>query len=420
MEGRTKFNYGTNGILSLKDLSYMFSIINSNLIDEEKATQLYAFCNYSTLSKNYRYYSRLSLEKANKIKELMNIYDEYDKKEYFNLSKNPYKCTLQEIELRILKLKEIAAIIYSNDTDYNKVARLLSFYKSAEDFRKAYSLFIKYGKSDARLDSIREELDNFDALLNKFKAYEEQGIVANINYVMAIQDYIHNYEYARVVVCSYINSSDSYKESDFLSSLGIDKDKFDFCIQTIEALDVNLYNQYLEKKERNNQLRWIRNSETITNLANGINTGVLSDGTPFELLEFIKRIPFKSNNNFMGTLIDFMNRNNPQDSNIILSYIYNNKLNLPSAFMPLDLKNLYSSKTIVNGVEITNADNDIIIDYMRVNNIPLVRKAYVLVRAKYLSGEITAEMVQLQKDKSNSTSDRSKLRKPSTERANKY
>jgi hypothetical protein len=116
------------------------------------------------------------------------------------------------------------------------------------------------------------------------------------------------------------------------------------------------------------------------------------------LLEFTKRIPFKKSNNFTVVLIDFMKRNNPQDMNTIIRYIYGNGLNTPSAFAPLDLKGIYTTKTTINGVEITNTDNDIIIDYLTVNNIPLIHKTYVLARTKYLNGEITAEMVQKQKE----------------------
>ena len=93
-----------------------------------------------------------------------------------------------------------------------------------------------------------------------------------------------------------------------------------------------------------------------------------------------------------------MKRNNPEDKDTIIKYIYSNGLNKPSAFAPLDLKEIYTTKTIINGAEITNADNDIIIDYLRVNNIPLIHKTYVLARTKYLNGEITAEMVQEQKE----------------------
>ena len=116
------------------------------------------------------------------------------------------------------------------------------------------------------------------------------------------------------------------------------------------------------------------------------------------MLEFTKRIPFKKSNNFTVVLIDFMKRNNPQDMNTIIRYIYGNGLNTPSAFAPLDLKGIYTTKTTINGVEITNTDNDIIIDYLTVNNIPLIHKTYVLARTKYLNGEITAEMVQKQKE----------------------
>ena len=42
MKGRTKFNYGTNGgLITMKDINYMFSIVNSYLSEEEKAIKLY-------------------------------------------------------------------------------------------------------------------------------------------------------------------------------------------------------------------------------------------------------------------------------------------------------------------------------------------------------------------------------------------
>lgn len=61
-------------------------------------------------------------------------------------------------------------------------------------------------------------------------------------------------------------------------------------------------------------------------------------------------------------------------------------------------RNCIKIKKINSVFEITNADNNIIIDYLRVNNIPLIHKTYVLARTKYLNGEITAEMVQKQKE----------------------
>ena len=44
MEGRTKFNYGYNsGLITMKDINYMFNIINSNLSEEEKSYKIIFF-----------------------------------------------------------------------------------------------------------------------------------------------------------------------------------------------------------------------------------------------------------------------------------------------------------------------------------------------------------------------------------------
>ena len=398
MEGRTKFNYGYNsGLITMKDINYMFNIINSDLSEEEKAIKLYSFCNLHSLISNRDIYNTLELEQVEKLKELIRVYRDYEAKGLFKSAKNPYKCTLEEIALRLRKINKVFEIMNSDDKDYIKAEQLLSLFKSAERFRKSYALFNKYGKKDERLSSARIALDNFDSLYTKFKEYEAKGIIDNVRYVLSIQDYLQNYEYAKFAIGHYIESPESYKESEFLSELGLDIDTFNFCISTIEELDVDLYKLFLEKKEINNKIRCVKNSETINNLANGINTGILSDGTQFDLLEFIKRVPFKKSNNFTFALIDFMKRNNPDDMDTIIKYVYSNGLNKPSTFAPLDLKGIYTTKTIINGIEITNADNDIILDYLKVNNIPLIHKAYVFARTKYLNGEITAELVQEQK-----------------------
>lgn len=398
MEGRTKINYAYNsGLITMKDINYMFNIINSDLSEEAKAIKLYSFCNLHSLISNRDIYNTLELEQVEKLKELIRVYRDYEAKGLFKSAKNPYKCTLEEIALRLKKINSVFEIMNSDDKDYIKVEQLLSLFKSAERFRKSYALFNKYGKKDERLSSARIALDNFNSLYTKFKEYEAKGIIDNVRYVLSIQDYLQNYEYAKFAIGHYIESPESYKESEFLSELGLDIDTFNFCISTIEELDVDLYKLFLEKKEINNKIRCVKNSETITNLANGINTGILSDGTQFDLLEFIKRVPFKKSNNFTFTLIDFMKRNNPDDMDTIIKYVYSNGLNKPSTFAPLDLKGIYTTKTIINGIEITNADNDIILDYLKVNNIPLIHKAYVFARTKYLNGEITAELVQEQK-----------------------
>ena len=102
MEGRTKFNYGYNsGLITMKDINYMFNIINSNLSEEEKAIKLYSFCNLHSLISNRDLYNTLELEQVEKFKELIRVYRNYEAKRLFKSAKNPYKCTLEEIALRL-------------------------------------------------------------------------------------------------------------------------------------------------------------------------------------------------------------------------------------------------------------------------------------------------------------------------------
>lgn len=417
MKARTQFNYGMQeNILTMQNIKYMLDIVNSDLSNQDKATKLYAYCNYHSLRYNYDLFKDLQGEKdiekrkilLDSLTRLISIYQEYDNKGYFTLSKNPYKCTLAEIEIRLIKINEVSSILNSNDTDYHKAEKLLGLFDNSESFRKSYSLFIKYGKNDNRLISARQALDEFDLLLTKFRELEQKGIIENTKYVLSIKNYLQNYNYAKFVISNYISSSESYKENEFLDELGIDKEVFNYCIETIEELDIDLYNKYLEKKETNNKVRYIRNYNTISDLANGIRTGLLSDGTPFELLEFIKRVPFKNSNYFIKAIADFMKRNNHPNFKAIMSYIYTNKLNSSSAFSPLNFKSIYGTRTIINGIEITHEANNVIIEYLKLNNIPLINKAYVLARTKYINGEITPDTIEQLREDIKSKTDSSK------------
>ena len=62
-----------------------------------------------------------------------------------------------------------------------------------------------------------------------------------------------------------------------------------------------------------------------------------------------------------------------------------------------DIESLYETRTIVNGVEVTNEDKDIIIDYLRVNNIPVINRTYICTRKKYLDGNFNSKIVEQQK-----------------------
>ena len=99
------------------------------------------------------------MEQVEKFKELIRVYRNYEAKGLFKSAKNPYKCTLEEIALRLKKINSVFEIMNSEAKDYAKVEQLLSLFKSAEEFRKSYALFNKYGKKDERLSSARIALE---------------------------------------------------------------------------------------------------------------------------------------------------------------------------------------------------------------------------------------------------------------------
>lgn len=408
MEGRTRYNY-SSGTLTINAINYMIDILNSNKSDKEKAMILGDFCNLSSIIHSQSFYKIIlmrkelfsykffnAVQKENILQKLELLEQFYNThKESLNGIKNPYKCTTLEIQSRIRKLNAFNTIINSNLSDYQKVEAILKLFPDSETFRKSYSLFIKFGKDDKRLDNARDALNNFDYLLNKFIEFEQKGIVDDIKYYQSIENYIKDYHYAFFIVNYFVNTRDSYKTKEFFEKMGINNEIFNYCLEVIELLNEDLYHIYLVKENVNNHIRFMSNVKTIKNLAKGIETGFLTNGMPFNIMEFMKRIPFKGTN-FFYTLDDFMKRNTPDEYNIIIKYILDNNLYHSSILKPLDIKALYTIKTTVNGVEITAKDVNIILDYLRVNDIPLIGVTYVYARAMYLKGEIDEEMVREQ------------------------
>ena len=99
----------------------------------------------------------------------------------------------------------------------------------------------------------------------------------------------------------------------------------------------------------------------------------------------------------MREITQFMKEYTPDDYSTIFRYLHVNKLSAKKDFLPLDIESLYETRTIVNGVEVTNEDKDIIIDYLRVNNIPVINRTYICARKKYLDGNFNWKIVEQQK-----------------------
>lgn len=305
-----------------------------------------------------------------------------------------YKNTKMQLVEKLSKLQKLINILDSDLKDYKKMMEMCRIYNSTEKFRSSYQLIYNFGKEDPMFKGY---IERFDDIYSFYKKNEENGVLENVNYILSIEKHLDNYLKAEQIINLYINDFDSYKQHDFLSNLHITDKDFIFFTEVIKVLNPILYKKYEEKKELNKKVRFLANKKAIESLSIGIEKGFLEDGTTFNLLEFIKRIPFKENKNFISILAEFMEKNTPNEFKNIMRYIYTNKLNSKNFNKPLDINFLYSSKTIYKGRLLTKEDINAILKYMNANKIPLITKAYLLVREEYVDGLLNIDETNKQK-----------------------
>ena len=310
-----------------------------------------------------------------------------------------YMCSTKEFNERIENIVKIHRIINSDLDDVEKSKRLVEMVNNIEFFKKKYGILLRNGELDPRLNNVRPYLYNINHLFEEFERLEKTDYIEGFNYLHENKDYFDNYEYAKKVINLYINSEYSYDLNSFLEKLNLNQKEFKYCVSIIEELDIELYKLFMDKQKNSTKDRDTIISKTLSDLSNGIKTGELSDGTKFDKLEFIKRVPFKNGCSglFMKNISNFLIKNNPQDKEIIMKYIYDNDMNAASYFKPLLINQIYNVKTTVNGREITKEDNDIIFTYIEINEIPCIWNSYKLVREKLIQGEVTPELVEEQK-----------------------
>ena len=178
----------------------------------------------------------------------------------------------------------------------------------------------------------------------------------------------------------------------------------------MRELDVDLYQKYLTKLENSQLEETISYQNRINDVVQAIKTGFFFDGTPLDLLEFLKRLPFTEKRSFFSTLREFMRNFNPEKEQTITDFVHENKLCLEKTlninqiscvnvlnskpFPPLDLKSIYNRRNIIKGYELTVDDIDCIIAYLKVRGIPLLIKAYEIAKNDYIEGKFNWDTVR--------------------------
>lgn len=378
-------------LLTEEEINNLITIINSGLSDFEKAQQLRAICKGTVLLNNINKYETTDFKKAVILKRVLSYYEKYENLGYMKTHYTPYKCTPEELDIRKEKLIKLSQTLNSNLSEYNKAMIIFELYKDSEVFRRSYSLFIKLGTSDPRLDSIREELKNFDYYYNKMKEYERLGYLIDYRYYHKTTDYRENYPYAKYIINQYLNTN-SYNFNDFLEEYGLTENAFNFCLETLKELDVDLFNQYQEKHQINENILLMHNIEIFKDLELGITTGYLKDGTKFNAFEFFKRLPISSNGALYTNLIKYFTHNKIKDFNSIILYIFQNNFQVAEVTKNLDLEqilNRYNNNPTldINAIRI-------ILTYLQQNKIPINKITYNYAKNMYLNNDFNDQDIQ--------------------------
>lgn len=341
--------------------------------------------------KQMQKYSSVSVKALVKYLSGEAVIDKYNKSEYE----------------RAIKLKRMIDIFESEESDYSKLYEMNRVYGTTLTFLRAFNGLGKY-EDDAFL---KDYIEKWKEIYSFYHDYEEKGIVSEANRLMSIQNYFYSYDYAKFLISSYITSNDSFNTTKFLEDFGIDQLTFDFCVNVINELDPNLYALYSNKVSENRSIRMDNVKSAIANMACGIKTGCLLDGTPFDELEFLKLVPFsdqqtakellndfgaKQRSEFSSRIRSLLTTVNPDECDTIIRYMADHSIDSAS-FRPLNMREVYDTRFIVSGREITDSDKDIILSYISENSLPFVYKSFDVVKAKYANGEISKEDVKEKK-----------------------
>ena len=325
-----------------------------------------------------------------------------------------YGTSIEKKELKANKLKRIVEIICSNLEDFDKAYQLYGIYKSASLFKSAYSVIYRRERDN---ELFKGNIEYYDTICNLYSNYEALGYFEAASVIKKIEKYLINYHIAVNIINSYMLLDFNYDFLRFLIENNITENEFKFYLKTIEVLNPKLYKQYQDKYEENMKKRYLDCIERCKNVANGIRTGYLLDGSKFDILDYWRLMPFKDRSGtdffeckcfhddlkysptWLNRIYNFAKLTISDDAQVIYDYARENNLWKSNKATELDLKRLFAKiiiqKKIVIGkkeydivTELSLKDFNDIIDYMKNNDIPLMIESFLLVFNKYVNREI--------------------------------
>lgn len=294
-----------------------------------------------------------------------------------------------------ITLQRIFNIYRSDLTKGEKQYRLCKLFKNSEMFENKYRFLLKYREDEF----LRKYVAYVEKIAADYRRLDDNNLRNEIMEAYVIEDYKNDYCFARYHIEGYIETSE-FEKSKILEKLDIDGAELEYYEKVIEALDKSLYSDY-QKKKYNNML--LSNSvlvEKLNNLYEGITTGYIN-GEEFNDIELAKNLPFygeedakealknlelKGAPNYSQRLKKVLEYVCPEKKDVIFKYLIGKKL--ANGDNILKEAEFYRTGYIIGGREITDNDKDIIVNFIKDNNLPPINFSYRSVIQKHLDGTL--------------------------------
>ena len=229
----------------------------------------------------------------------------------------------------------------------DKFPELLAIYESPSEFYNDYEIIEDFLLNNNKNKELMKLLVDTTRFINgMFKMKKEAHIGKNRYYRKYFEE---NPMKAIKIVAGFIEAADDIdKVPSYLYSSELFPEEFDMALDFVKKNDKFIYDKYEEKLKYLEDTKYERNIKKLEEIALGIKTGYLSDGTKFDQLQFLKLAPFKyskgiktdfdkfreinpnvgyiGTDNFYRRIESFGKAVIPNDIEIILEYMEKNHL----------------------------------------------------------------------------------------------
>lgn len=356
-----------NGIKRLHILA-----VESPKSDVQKAKDINEFCDYNTFIKEYNI-----LVKQNKIDSrvmsLKKIYDEYHKINLFKLGR--VSRYLTDFDIYYEKILDYLLKIVNDDSksELYKAYEAYSYFCSGN---KLKNFMYKNGTMNFR-DRCKDKIKTMYEVMNE---WDQKGLNTEIKFYINNSTMYDTNKYAEFIIKEF-NNTNIENINQFLYLYGINKEIFDYCLNTVKETNVDLYSKYVTKYQQ-----YIEYSLKYFDL---LMKQIKLKCVDIALLA--KYIPFQHDPSFKLSCFRLLEKYKPEYLVTFKKFLFDYKIS-DLSFKKIDYTNILNTKVIINDIELNKDDNNNIINY--INNIGLEPNniTYKVYRDKYIKGQLNNDL----------------------------